>query len=45
MNEFLTKILKVILTLIIFFTDKEDSMIKSDILTSIIYAEAVKDSI
>jgi len=44
-NEFLTKILKVILTLIIFFTDKEDSMIKSDILTSIIYAEAVKDSI
>ncbi len=28
-----------------FFTDKEDSMIRPDILTSAIYAEAVRDSI
>ncbi len=33
------------LTLIAFFTDKEDSIIRSDILTFIIYAEAVRDSI
>ncbi len=45
MNEFLIKILRVILTLIMFFTDKEDFIIKSDILTSVIYIEAVKDSI
>jgi len=44
-NEFLIKILRVILTLIMFFTDKEDFIIKSDILTSVIYIEAVKDSI
>ena len=28
-----------------FFTDKEDSIIKSNISTSVIYAEAVKDLI
>ncbi len=28
-----------------FSADKEDSMIRSDILTSVTYAEAVKDSI
>ncbi len=28
-----------------FFTDKEDSVIRSDILTLVIYAEAVRDSI
>ncbi len=33
------------LTLMMFFTDKEDSIIRSDILTSVIYAEAVRDSI
>ncbi len=33
------------LTLTAFFTDKEDSVIRSDILTSVIYAEAVRDSI
>ncbi len=45
MNELLIKILKVILTLTVFFTDKEDFMIRFDILTSAIYAEAVRDSI
>jgi len=44
-NEFLIKILKIILTLTTFFTDKENSIIKCDISTSIIYAEAVRDSI
>jgi len=44
-NELLIKILKVILTLIVFSADKEDSVIKSDILTFIIYAEAVRDLI
>jgi len=44
-NELLIKILKVILTLTAFFIDKEDSVIKLDILISVIYAEAVKDSI
>ncbi len=33
------------LTLIIFFTDKKDFIIRSDILTSVIYAEAVRDLI
>ena len=33
------------LTLTAFFTDKKDSMIRSDILILIIYAEAVRDSI
>jgi len=44
-NELLIKILKVILTLTAFSVDKEDSIIKSDILISVIYAEAVRDSI
>ena len=44
-NELLIKILRVILTLMTFFTDKEDSMIRPDILTSALYAEAVRDSI
>ncbi len=33
------------LTLITFFTDKEDSVIKFNILMSVIYAEAVRDLI
>jgi len=33
------------LTLIVFSTDKEDSMIRSNILMSVIYAEAVRDLI
>ncbi len=33
------------LTLTVFFTNKEDFMIRSDILTSVIYTEAVRDSI
>ncbi len=45
MNEFSIKILRIILTLTAFFTDKEDSVIRSDILTSAIYTEAVRDSI
>jgi len=44
-NELLIKILKVILTFTAFFTDKEDSIIRFNILTFIIYAEAVRDSI
>jgi len=44
-NELLIKILRVMLTLVTFFTDKEDFMIRSDILMSVIYAEAVRDSI
>jgi len=44
-NEFSIKILRIILTLTAFFTDKEDSVIRSDILTSAIYTEAVRDSI
>ena len=45
MNKFLIKILRIILTLTAFFTDKEDSIIKFDILMSVIYAEAVRDLI
>jgi len=45
MNEFLIKILKVILILTAFSADKEDSVIRSDILTFVIYAEAVRDLI
>ncbi len=45
MNEFLIKILRIMLTLTAFFTDKEDSIIKFNILMSVIYAEAVRDSI
>ncbi len=33
------------LTFTAFFTDKEDFIIRSDISTSVIYAEAVRDSI
>jgi len=33
------------LTLAAFSADKEDSVIRPDILTSVIYAEAVRDSI
>ncbi len=33
------------LTLAAFFTDKEDFIIKFDILTSVIYAKAVRDLI
>jgi len=33
------------LTFIVFFIDKKDSVIKSNILMSVIYAEAVRDSI
>jgi len=33
------------LTLIMFFIDKEDSVIKFNILMSVIYAEAVRNSI
>ncbi len=44
MNELLIKILRTILILVTFFTDKKDSIIKSNILTPAIYAEAVKDS-
>jgi len=44
-NELLIKILRIMLTLTTFFTDKEDSMIRSDILISVIYAEAVRDLI
>ncbi len=45
MNEFLIKILRIMLTLIAFFIDKKDFIIKFNILTSVIYAEAVRDSI
>jgi len=44
-NELLIKILRVMLTLTAFFADKKDSVIKLNILMSVIYAEAVKDSI
>ncbi len=45
MNELSIKILKVILILAAFFTDKKDSIIRSNILTFVIYAEAVRDLI
>jgi len=44
-NEFLIKILRVMLTLATFFTDKEDFIIRFDISMPVIYAEAVRDSI
>jgi len=44
-NELSIKILRVMLTLMMFSINKEDSMIRSDILTSVIYTEAVRDSI
>jgi len=43
-NEFSIKILRVMLTLVAFSADKEDSVIRPDILTPVIYAEAVRDS-
>ncbi len=45
MNKFLIKILKIILIFMTFSIDKEDSMIKFNILMSVIYAEAVRDLI
>ncbi len=45
MNEFLIEILRIILILMMFSVDKKDSMIRSDILTLVIYTEAVRDSI
>jgi len=45
MNESLIKILRIMLTFTAFFIDKEDFVIKSDILIFFIYAEAVRDSI
>jgi len=44
-NEFSIKILKIMLALAAFSADKEDSVIRSDISTFVIYAEAVRDSI
>jgi len=44
-NKFLIKILRAILTFTAFFIDKEDFIIRSDILMLVIYAEAVKDLI
>jgi len=45
MNEFLIKILRIILILMMFSADKKNFIIKFDILTSVIYAETVRDSI
>ena len=45
MNELLIKILRIILTFMMFSVDKEDSIIKFNISISVIYAEAVRDSI
>ena len=46
-NEFIIKILKVILTLTAFIVNDENSKysVKTDILTSLIYIEAVRDLI
>ncbi len=46
-NEFIIKILKVMLTLTAFTVNDENSkyLIKTDILTSLIYTEVVRDSI
>ncbi len=46
-NEFIIKILKVILTLTAFIVNDENSkyLVKTDILTSLIYIEAVRDLI
>ena len=46
-NEFIIKILKVMLTLIVFTVNDKNNkyLIKINILTSLIYAEAVRDSI
>jgi len=46
-NEFITKILKVMLTLIAFTVNNKNNehSVRIDILTFLIYAEAVRDSI
>ncbi len=46
-NEFIIKILKIMLTLIAFTVNDESNeySVKTDILTSLIYAEAVRDLI
>jgi len=44
-DEFSIKIFKVIFAFTTLSTDKKDFAVKSDIFTSIIYIEAVKDSI
>ncbi len=44
MNELSIKILRIMLILAAFSADKEDSIIRPDILTSVTYAEAVRDS-
>jgi len=44
-NEFSVKMSKVMLALVTLFTDKKKFVIRSDILMSIIYVEAVKNSI
>ncbi len=46
-NEFIIKILRIMLTLTVFTVNDENNKYsaKTDILTSLIYAEAVRDSI
>ncbi len=44
-DKFLIKILKIMLTFTAFSIDKEDFIVRSDILTFVIYVEAVRDSI
>jgi len=44
-NELSIKMSRVIFALVILFVDKENSVIKSDIFTFIIYTEAVRNSI
>ncbi len=46
-NEFIIKILRIMLTLTVFTVNNENNKYsaKTDILTSLIYAEAVRDSI
>jgi len=44
-NKFSIKMSKIMLTLMTLFTDKENFIIKFDIFTFIMYAEAVRDSI
>jgi len=46
-NEFMTKILRIMLTLTVFIVNDKNNehSVRTDILTSLIYAEAVRDSI
>jgi len=44
-NEFSIKIFRIILALVTLFADKENSVIRFDIFTFIIYVEAVRNSI